>query len=588
MTYCFGWKSDDEVYIVADSLTSAKLESAFEREATLSSMGEIYGKYNSNFISETDTKIYIRGKIVVAFSGEMDTFKEVKSYIELMEDCLSFEEIMKYLTGIIYESELIVGLKCENNKLYHLNSRGYKEIEKYIAIGSGSCVPDLNNLMQEFIVTYPDPGYEPRKRLSAATAYLQILSIKNNFLEYGVGGTFCGVCIHKEIEWNDDLLYFFYDENFESKKLINVIIRKNIILTGSDFTGLSKGFNYEQMDEIESRKMYRFIHKCISSYTPRYIIFYSSGFNNIYFCDINKCKHTMLIRMFQRRGKKAAKNELFTSPILLKEFLLKNKNDEKFIIPFNYLDTSPVNYMTRDQLIENVDNIWDVDFEYENFDYPLENITVPIEINDIFKCKLENYENIIIVNFEYLKSKISELRNFYNGLNVHFDSSKILMGVCERLAKDFDINNLKILLFSNIFEFFYDGIENLEIYINKVDCNYELFTKTLLLNYYKNNKYYHLNKIFIIDDSPYLNEIFEILPDYNKDREEADIFMIRNQNEESQVKYSPFYYNADILICNIAGLSKEALAWWDPIDTLNDELKGIAEYLNLQIEKSKS
>ncbi|WP_226530353.1 hypothetical protein [Metabacillus niabensis] len=587
MTYCFAWKFDDEIYIVADSLTSAKSETAFEREATLSSVGELYGEYNSYFIAETDTKIDVKNNIVVAYAGKnVRIFEDVKNYLDLMIDHLTLEQIISYLPEILVESELILGVKNENNKLYHLNNYGFKEIDRYIAIGSGSKIPDLNNLMQDFAVTYPDPSYEPRKKLTAATVYLQMLSIKNNFLDYGVGGAFCGVCIHKEIEWNDDLLYFFYDEKFENKKLINVIIRKNSIITGSDFTGLTKLFKHKEMDEIEFRKMSRFTHKSITSYIPRYVVFYSFEYNNIYFCDIYKYAHTALMRMFQRKGKKAAKTELFTSPFLLEKFLLKNKNDEKFIIPFNYLDTSPVNYIPRDQLIENVENIWDVDFEYEHFDYPLESIQVPIEISGVFKSQIEEYENIIIVNFEYLESKILELRNFYNGLNVSFDSSEILMGICKRIEKEFEIDNIKILLFSNRYEFFYNRITNLEMYLNQVDCTYKLFTETLLLNYYKDDRYYHLNKIFIIDDSPHLNDVFEILPDYNGDRDEADIFMIKNQNRESQVIYSPYYYNADILISKIVGLSDEALGWWDPIGTPKEELEKIAEYLNFQIENS--
>ncbi|MFE4123167.1 hypothetical protein [Priestia sp. YIM B13486] len=584
MTYCFGWKSDDEVYIVADSLTSSKSETSFEKEVTLSSMGEAYGEYNSYFIAETDTKIHIKNNIVVAFAGEMNTFEEVKTNLDLMEGYLSFKEIMNSLVGMIGKSELIVGIKHEKNTLYYLNSHGFKEVGDYIAIGSGNKVPDLNNLMQEFTVTYPEPSYEPRKKLSAATAYLQMLSIKNNFLNYGVGGTICGICIHKEIEWTDDLLYFFYDENFEERNLINVIIRKNSIVTGSDFTGLSKLFKYAEMNETELRKMSGFIHKCISSYTPRYIVFYSTEFNNIYFCDIYKHRYTDLVRMFYRRGHKAAKTELFASPFLLENFLLKNKNEEKFIIPFNYLDTSPVDYTPRDQLIENVKNIWDVDFEYECFDYPLENIHIPLEISNVFKSQLEDYENILVVNFDYLKSKILELRAFYSGLNVSFNSSKILTGICEKIEKDFEIDNLKILLFSKRYEFFYDRINNLEIYIKKVDCSYNGFIKTLLLNYYTNDRYYHLNKIFIIDDSPYLNDIFEILPDYNRDREEADIFMIKNQNNESMVVYSPYYYNADILFSKAVGLDDEALSLWDPIGTPKEELEIIAEYLNWQID----
>jgi hypothetical protein len=74
MTYCFAWKSNNEVYIVADTLTSSKSETSLDREATLSSMGEIYGEYNSYFIAETNNKIYIKNNIIIAFSGNIDTF----------------------------------------------------------------------------------------------------------------------------------------------------------------------------------------------------------------------------------------------------------------------------------------------------------------------------------------------------------------------------------------------------------------------------------------------------------------------------------------------------------------------------------
>lgn len=218
MTYCFAWKSNNEIYIIADSLTSSKSEITYENEVTFSSMGEAYKKYNSYFIAGTDTKIHINNNVVVAYAGkDIRIFEEVKTHLNSMIDYLTIEQIISYLIEILVESELILAVKdSNNNKLFHLNNCGFKEINDYIAIGSGREIPDLNNLIQEFTVTYPDSSYKPRKKLSAATAYMQILSLKNNFLDYGVGGTFCGVCIHKEIEWNDDLLYFFYDEKFEN------------------------------------------------------------------------------------------------------------------------------------------------------------------------------------------------------------------------------------------------------------------------------------------------------------------------------------------------------------------------------------
>ncbi|KMK76742.1 hypothetical protein AB990_07445, partial [Alkalihalobacillus pseudalcaliphilus] len=262
--------------------------------------------------------------------------------------------------------------------------------------------------------------------------------------------------------------------------------------------------------------------------------------------------------------------------------------NEKFIIPFEYLDDIlPVDYTPRDKLIEEVVNIGDVDFEYDNFDYPLENIHNSIEISNVFNSQLDEYENVLIINFNFLESKILELKNFYNGLDISFDSSKILRGICDRIKNELGIDNIKILLFSNRYEFFIDKIPGLELYLNGVDSNFKLFCISFLFNYYLDDKYYHLNKIIIFDDSSNLNDIFEILPDYNSDRNEADIFMIRNQNSESQVSFSPYYYNADRLISEIVGLSDEAMGLWDPTAP-KKELSKLAEYLNLQIESSKS
>ncbi|MBE1557200.1 hypothetical protein [Sporosarcina limicola] len=230
MTYCFAWKSNNEIYIVADSLTSSE-NSDLEIEADYSSMGEKYGEYNSHFITESNTKIYVKENFVIAFSGYVDTYEEIKRNLNLMVGHLPYDQIISYLQEIISEAEVILAVKQkDNNKLFVVNKKEFKEIKDYISIGSDRTIADLDDLMKGFSNTFPhfkeeNIDDEPRKKISAATAYLQMLSLKNIFLEFGVGGTVCGICIYdNKVEWNDDLLYFFYDENFENKKLINMII----------------------------------------------------------------------------------------------------------------------------------------------------------------------------------------------------------------------------------------------------------------------------------------------------------------------------------------------------------------------------
>ncbi|MEK4715820.1 hypothetical protein [Sporosarcina sp. FSL K6-5500] len=597
MTYCFAWKSNNEIYIVADSLTSSE-NSNLEIEADYSSMGEKYGEYNSRFITEWDTKIYVKENFVIAFSGYVDTYEEIKRHLDSMVGQLPYNQIISYLQEIISEAEVILAVQQkENNKLFVVNKREFKEIKHYISIGSGRTIADLDNLMIGFSNTFPDfkeenIDDEPRKKISAATAYLQMLSLKHNFLEFGVGGTVCGICIYdNKIVWNDDLLYFLYDENFENKKLINMIIRNNSILTGSDFTGLTKLFGIPEvdtdLDEVQTRKLLRSMHKNMASYIPRYIVFFSFELNNIYFYDTHRKTQTRLVRMFQRRSKGETKCELFTMPFLISEFLLKNNNKDDLMIPFHYLEGLPTPYLSRDHLIENTENIEDVEFEYDYFDRPLENIRINMEIDKYFKSGLDEYENLVVINFEYFEGKIIELRNFYKGLNIQYDSSKLLKNVCAFLKKEWDLDKFEILVFSKNYQFFYEKVDELELILIRNKNEFSGFLNKLLHSYYTDHRYFHLNKIFIIDDSSDFNDLFEIMPDYNKNREEADIFMIKNQNNESRVLHAPYYYNADIIFSQLSGLSNEALGLWSPSEYSKDELEDIKEYLNERIGKAE-
>lgn len=595
MTYCFAWKTNNEVYIVADSLTSTK-DSSIEYEADHSSLGEKYGEYNSYFVAETDIKIYRKENFIIAFSGDMEIYKEIKENLNLMVGQLTENEIINYLKGILEDAEIIIVImQNDTNELMLLNKREIKIVTDFVSIGSGKYIADLDNVMKNFSQTFPDFGDEniddiQRKKISAATAHLQLVSIKNNFLENGVGGTICGVCIYdNKVEWNDDLLYFFYDKNFENKKLTNVLIRQNTILTGSDFTGLTKLFRLpevnDKLDEVNIRKINRSMIKNISSHIPRYIVFFSIELNNIYFYDTHRKTQTRLVRMFQRRSNIEAKWDIFTDPYLVANFLLKYNNEKDFSPNFNYLEGFSTEYALRNQLIDYTQNIGDIDFEYDYYDSPLENIEINIEIDGYFKMNLEEYENLIIINFDYLTNKILELRNYYKGLDVQFDSSEILINLCIFLKREWGLDKFEILAFSNSHQLFYRKVDGLELTLTENRKEFYLFANKLLHNYYTNQNYFHLNKIFIIDDSPNFNGIFEILPEYNKEKAEADILIIKNQSDDSEVLHEPYYYNADIIFSQLAGLTNEALGLWSPGEYSEKELEAIRVYLNKQMKE---
>lgn len=602
MTYCFAWKDKNDVYMIADSVSSSLVSNEVD-EKECSSMGENYGLYNSYFIEETDVKIHVINNYAMAFAGNLEVFYQLKKQMDLMSDTLQLNEIIQYIKNYLSSSEnsnqeVLLVSHNSTNKLFYINSKTHQEIDTFISIGSGKKIEGLDTSLNNFVGTLSLYNYDAledivRMKLSMTASLFQIISLKNNFLDYGVGGTITGVCIHETIEWADDFLYFFYDENLKDKKLINVLTRKNTLITGSDYSQQTKMFRLPDSDkkysEHEIRKLKRYNIKNMSSHIPKYIIFYSFFYNVIHFYDTQRVTQTHFVKLLARRSNIEVKWEMFLDPDFIEYYLLAHKKNENDFLPDVYRVLGlESDYKSRQDLIDSTGNFEDVDYSYDDFDFPFETVKVDFkEIENYFNnTTLDDYENLVIINMNYFEKKINELIFFYKGLNLNFDYNNVLNRLYNFLNEQFDIEFR--------FMFFWTRESTLDNLIFEYEDRYieekhecELFINKLVHNYYTKENYFHLNKIVIVDDSAYYNELFSILPRYNHDVKEADIFIVRNLNHDTEVSHSPFYFSSDILFSKFSGASEEVLKLWSPDDyEIEEEKEFMLSYLNRTLEKN--
>ena len=123
MSYCYVWKKEDRVYMIADSATSSECDSD---SLKLSSFGEKQGRFGKYYVSERQLKIYrINHETVAAFSGD------VKHALELIygicENCstMSFEAIRDIMAAnIIPDTEMVLVKTGEHPQIVYVSSEG--------------------------------------------------------------------------------------------------------------------------------------------------------------------------------------------------------------------------------------------------------------------------------------------------------------------------------------------------------------------------------------------------------------------------------------------------------------------------------
>ncbi|MBO2945613.1 hypothetical protein JJQ72_16665 [Paenibacillus sp. F411] len=524
--------------------------------------------------------------------GKVEYSKDIIEQIELQLSYFDIEEILQNISNSFShaaEFELLVAKKkASSNMLFYVTPSSFERIDEAKSIGSGNKITQLTDTLLNFTKGFDFKEDDPKTVLSKMVAFLQIIIYKNGFLEYGVGGTVCGACLEEEIIWNDDLFYLFYERNFEDRVTLNVSVREDVLLTGSDFNETNKIFGSltTNKDSFKRHNIIRKLLKILNTTPPRFIVFYSKFYNCIYFNDTNRRNITSIGFRYLKRGSQI-KVAFINNPDLVLQ-LCSHQSDEKINIPVFYIKSFQLPYISREDLL-NMYNIEDVMDMNETYDFDLDEIDINIPNNLIRSINIDKFaeiDDVLIIDFQYLFTKIKERLDHYKGLNIKLNASNISKAFTKFMGRYTAENSLKqyIIYYSNGEDYIIDGENILTNFISSIENvisfefsndNYYLGvvanTSIFLKEYYVNEKYFGIDKICKVLDNTPINQILELLPTSNYNPEETDLILIRNHKYETNIKVPIVYYVVDYLIDDMFNITQDNALLWDSYKGTEEE-----------------
>lgn len=605
MTYCLAWKQNGSVFMIGDSLLSSKVE--FPTMSDVSTIGEVYGKYKGYYVEESKSKIMNINNKIICYAGDTACIDALIDEIVQKDSTFSYLEIFQSLSiseNMKNDVELLIGINDSgNNRLYYISYNCCVEVNDYKCIGSGKRIPNLTEVLINYTKDFKHDIDSVQMQITKMVVFLQVIIYKNSMLDYGVGGIVCGcVLTNRQVEWNDDILYFMYSDN--DKKTFNISVRNNFVCTGTDFIQDNKIFaplaNHYQ--ESYTKKEIRRMLRINNQNNSRYVVFYSKDFNCIYCCDTEGNMLTHIIQRFVRRSVNDRTHmALLLSPNFIEE-LISKKSNEEFNIPFFNIRTVRRDFITREQIIRSLEIYEEIEDRDVEFDIDLTYLQIKIDsdkIIDFEKDYLNNVDNILFIDFNYLYKSISERIDFYN--NISFDIST--WSIKETIYRHFnefivDDSSLEIVLFASyedtytiqeqdVLQLLCDEIpEASQYYYSKdeyssiVNGNISLF----LRNYYTNENYFSIDKIFMIIDNHVMNGMLDFLPNCNCYKESTDIVLIKSHKVETSIVTPIVYHLIDNFIDYMMGISLNDSGMWD---SFKDTEYGVV-ILNEIEEKIKS
>ncbi|MGN4256653.1 hypothetical protein ACTFO4_25375 [Bacillus cereus group sp. MYBKT14-1] len=582
MTYCFAWKKDEKVFLVADSVTSSLTNEDFL--AGTSSFGEIEGLYSKYWTQETSQKIIkINETTAVAYScnNEKVALEAIANLSYL--DYVSLEEILQgicnsYNVGF----ELIVVSKVENqNKIYHLKNSSFSEVFDFVEIGSGKSIPYLSSSIKELVkVCKEESGNDAEIHLADIISTIQCMSLKQNFIKNGVGGVYFGLYLDKEIRWCKDFMYHFTDSGV-NKQLVSLLCRNDTIFYASSFNETS-GYFFEKFIQEKMRENKYILEamvKTINTVIPNYLIYYDFSSNSRVFVRIDGYSASKEVKFWIRRRSNEVNYAILSSPVI-GEKLEDNSRTDEFIPSTYMLQSPPTPFIYREEFIRNMgigelvldlDLIYDLDFNYINFKRE-----APIKC--IVDESVSSYRNIIVIDAHYLDNLIEEKIRFYRQTNIDLDLNLDLDLKLEPIVEQFTrqitstnfeeysiyiLVNRKLSTYLNqlIQEKWIGKYKNLFIVEDFKDSYLTTNILSIIKDYYSKEEYFHIDKVILFCDHTDVNGILQMVPHSNFEVENIDILLIREINHLTSMDGRFRYVVSDLLIGLMFGLSKEEISY---------------------------
>jgi len=276
MTYCVGWQTPSEVFLVAD----AAITSTRAPVSSRTSFGELHVHNSSECVEEAAIKLYRWPTFAVTSAGDLGHILE---FIRLIDSYLAasrpphcaFADAASTISmpGKISPFESVGAFSLDGRPLLmSFNVSGSQRIEwNNSLIHLGSAGSQFRILVDEsvgHILRHVESG--PDARLACLLAVCQSFTVQNYVLESGFGGTFSGICVDSRgSRWQPDMGYALVDNqsmtlskpetlpfNRPLSPFIGCIVREDILFVNSPLTGGTIAFasSTHPIEESELRR----------------------------------------------------------------------------------------------------------------------------------------------------------------------------------------------------------------------------------------------------------------------------------------------------------------------------------------------
>lgn len=576
MSYCYVWKKENRVYMIAESAISSKADLSSDEVSTF---GEKQGKFGGYYVCEGQLKILkIRDDIVIAFAGDIKHAGEV--IYNICANCadMPYESIRDILiANITHDTEMVLVKGGERPQILLI-----KDDEQSVVESCELGVGQENEIFSQYVRELTDSLYkekvDPNHYLACVIGCIQCHSVAQRLIVQGFGGTYYGMFIGAKVNWFRDLEYYLFNDDIRDGKTISVIARESSVFSSSDISQSSVFMLHKAADGSlwESQKRVRAIKKSLDTKNAFYYFFYSFKYNCILFVIAKGEGQNGCYKRWIHRGRDEVYYAYAFDPVIVE--LMQKLADPNSILPkLIYLPERETPYMFHNQVADycNEDDVRKTANPYNNMDFDFEQFRIQgydLPLLYPVKRNVLKYDNVLLIDFKFFCNIIEDRVKLYSPFRSMSVEGLALDNILKSTYTDIidrDFRKYLVVFHKNKNESIF--IENIDMenmfraYENCVfvlgDGKHNSFQGTLfymIKNYYLNDKFFHINKMIVVADDSQTNAmLWRILPEYNLEDGDPDIVLIRNINALSAMTIPLKYFPIDPIVSNLFDISSD-------------------------------
>lgn len=243
MTYCFGWKNANSVYLIGDSAVTKDSPPY----TTHSSFGELHDMVGGRYVEETAIKIIPIGSgTAVAYAGDVQLARNIISFLK---DNLGGSANIKALLASLNASlgpfdrdrevELLIATSTPNgeSQLFHWTTDQGLNTANFDYCWIGSLTSYHSELTPKVLSWLAQQNLNPDDFLSGIIGLVQSYGVQDNLIKQNVGGLIFGLRTQEgNITWQEDTTFVIYDPSFQNRIHVSAFVRDNVVVVSSTAT----------------------------------------------------------------------------------------------------------------------------------------------------------------------------------------------------------------------------------------------------------------------------------------------------------------------------------------------------------------